>query len=131
MSDNFVRMDLKSKGSSRFKRKGSGRNRARGGSGGRRFEGGGGQWAKGGRGYRGNSNLGPRSSKWGGKGGFGREDPVTGEKGGVRDRPVSSGAAKSRAGLDVLDQCLDALGAAGVSGGGGVKSGSPSFQLPR
>ncbi|CAN0362227.1 unnamed protein product, partial [Ectocarpus fasciculatus] len=42
VSDNFVRADLKSRGSSRFKRKGSLRSKARGGSGGRGFGGGGG-----------------------------------------------------------------------------------------
>lgn len=107
VSDNFVRADLKSRGSSRFKRKGSGRSKARGGSGGRSFggggRGGGGRW--GGRGFGGRGGgFRDGSSKWG-SGIKGREDPVTGEKGGApRDRPLSCGAAKNRAGLDVLDQ---------------------------
>lgn len=103
MSDNFVRMDLKSRGSSRFKRKGSNRSKARGGSGGRGV---GGRWSS-----RGGRGGGFGSSKWGGgggRGGSGGEDPVTGEKGVPRDRPLSSGAAKNRAGLDVLDQVSDA-----------------------
>lgn len=107
VSDNFVRADLKSRGSSRFKRKGSGRSKARGGSGGRSFGGrggaGGGRWGRGGRGF-GGGRFGGGGSKWGG-GSKGGEDPVTGERGGApRDRPLSSGAAKNRAGLDVLDQ---------------------------
>lgn len=107
VSDNFVRADLKSRGSSRFKRKGSGRSKARGGSGGRSFGGRGGgrggRWGRGGRGF-GGGRWGGGGLKWGG-GNKGGEDPVTGEKGGApRDRPLSSGAAKNRAGLDVLDQ---------------------------
>ena len=105
-------MDLKSRGSSRFKRKGSNRSKARGGSGGKGV---GGRWSsKGGRGGFG-------SSKWGsggGRGGTGGEDPVTGEKGVPRDRPLSSGAAKNRAGLDVLDQ---------VGGAGAVVVGDAEF----
>lgn len=54
---------------------------------------------------------------------------MTGEKrGGPQDKAVSSGAAKCRAGLDVLDQCLDALDAA-VGGHG--DSSPQSFQRPR
>ena len=112
VSDNFVRADLKSRGSSRFKRKGSGRSKARGGSGGRSFGGGrgggGGRWGgRGGRGF-GGGRFGGGGSKWGGGGNKGTEDPVTGEKGGApRDRPLSSGAAKNRAGLDVLDQVTE------------------------
>ena len=107
VSDNFVRADLKSRGSSRFKRKGSGRSKARGGSGGRSF-GGGGRWGgRGGRGF-GGGRFGGGGSKWGRGGYKGAEDPVTGEQGGApRDRPLSSGAAKNRAGLDVLDQVTD------------------------
>lgn len=123
VSDNFVRADLKSRGSSRFKRKGSGRSKARGGSGGRSFGGrnGGGRWGgRGGRGF-GGGRFGGGGSKWGG-GSKGAEDPVTGEKGGApRDRPLSSGAAKNRAGLDVLDQVTQlncaAIGLAGVRRG--------------
>lgn len=107
VSDNFVRADLKSRGSSRFKRKGSLRSKARGGSGGRSFGGdgrsGGGRW--GGRGFGGRrGGFRDGKSKWG-SGGKDGEDPVTGEKGGApRDRPLSCGAAKNRAGLDVLEQ---------------------------
>lgn len=105
VSDNFVRMDLKSRGSSRFKRKGSLRSKARGGAAG-------GSWGRYGRGSYG--------SKWGrqngtrgtDRGGWaGGEDPVTGERGEApRDRPLSSGGAKNRAGLDVLDQVRAAGG---------------------
>lgn len=108
MSDNFVRMDLKSRGSSRFKRKNSLRDKARGGAGGRGRSSdggrGGGRWGVRGGGYGNGSGFG---SKWGKKDYYkknGFEDPVTGEQGGPRDRPLSSGAAKNRAGLDVLDQ---------------------------
>lgn len=110
VSDNFVRMDLKSKGSSRFKRKNSLRDKAKGGVGGRgRYRGGGGRsgsgrWAGKGGGFGG----GGFGSKWGAKNDWhkrkGVEDPVTGEEGGPRDRPLSSGSAKNRAGIDVLDQ---------------------------
>lgn len=109
-------MDLKSRGSSRFKRKNSLRDKARGGAGGRgRFRGGGsfGHGRGGHGGYGG--GRGGFGSKWGGKNDFykkkGFEDPVTGEQGGPRDRPLSSGSAKNRAGIDVLDQVCACGGA--------------------
>jgi trimeric autotransporter adhesin len=124
VSDNFVRMDLKRKGTCKFKKQGG----ALGG----RFSA-----------SRGDSNSSSSASgkrgggKWGSKWGKGdyskqsnsgsnSEDPVTGEQrngsAAARDKPLSSGAAKCHGGVDALDQCLDALATAAAAAAAAASS---------
>jgi GRF zinc finger len=116
VSDNFVRMDLKRKGTCKFKKQG-------GALGGRFSASRSDSNSSSGSGKRGGGKWG---SKWG-KGDYSKhsnsssnsEDPVTGEQhngsAAARDKPLSSGAAKCHGGVDALDQCLDALATAAAS----------------